>query len=169
MARFRRMAAPLVTIKHMLNLENAQIASGAIRQHELVQAVAQTAVTNAQDVVEGSLVKTIYIEQWIKSFANAGEDTKFQAVLEKVPAGAASITFAQMNSLMGYVNKKNILFTSQGVIGDLTTQSLPIMREWYKIPKGKQRFGLGDVLSLTISATAAVIQNCGLSIFKEWK
>ncbi len=153
----------------MLNIENAQIVSGAVRQIELVQAVAQTAVTNVSDVVEGSLVKTCYIEQWIKSFAAAGEDTKFQLVLEKVPAGAATITFTQMNNLMTYVNKKNILYTSQGVIGDLTTQSIPIMREWYSIPKGKQRFGLGDVLSLTISATAAVIQTCGLSIYKEWK
>lgn len=170
MVRFRRrMQAPLVTIKHMVNEENAQIASGVADDLEIVNAVAQTGVTNTTDVVEGSLIKTCHIEMWVKSFAAAGEDTKFQLILEKVPAGATSITFTQMNNLMTYLNKKNILHSAQGVLGDLSTQSIPIMLGWYPIPPGKQRFGLGDRLVLTISATSAVIQRCGLYIYKEWK
>jgi len=163
------MQAPLITIKHMVNIENAQIASGASDSIELVQAVAQTAVANNTDVVEGSVVKTVFVEMWIKSFAAAGEDTKFQLVLEKISENSVPITFTEMNNLMTYPNKKNILYTSQGVIGDLTTQSIPIVRQWFMIPKGKQRFGLGDELVVTVSATAAVIQRCGLSIYKEWK
>ncbi len=163
------MLAPLVTIKHMVNIENSQFASGTARTVEIVQAVAQTAVTNAGDVVEGSLVKTVYIEHWVKSFASAGTDVKFQLVIEKLSTGAASITFTQMNNLMSYPNKKNILYTSQGVLGDLTTQSIPIVRQWFMIPKGKQRFGLDDTLVMTISATSAALQTCGLAIFKEWK
>ncbi len=169
MARYRRMLAPLVTIKHMVNIENAQVASGVAGPIEIIQAVAQTAVSGAGDVVEGSIVKQVYIELWVKSFAGAGEDTKFQLVIEKLPVNANPITFTEMNNLMSYVNKKNILYTSQGVIGDLTTQSIPITRQWHSIPKGKQRFGLGDELVMTLSATAAVIQRCGLAIFKEWK
>ncbi len=163
------MAAPLVTIKHIVQIDNAQIASGAAENIELVQSVGQTAVSNTGDVVEGSIVKTVYIEMWLKSFAAAGEDTKFQLIIEKVPAGATPATFTQMNGLMGYLNKKNILYTTQGVLGDLTTQAIPIVRQWFMIPKGKQRFGLGDELVMSISATAAVIQRCGLAIFKEWK
>ncbi len=169
MARLRRMLAPLITIKHMINIENAQVASGVANPIELVQAVAQADVAQFTDVVEGSLVKTVFLEMWIKSFAAAGEDTKFQLVLEKVPQNANPITFTQMNNLMTYPNKKNILYTSQGVIGDLTTQSIPIVRQWFMIPKGKQRFGLGDELIVSVSATAAVIQRCGLCIYKEWK
>ncbi len=163
------MLAPLVTIKHMINIENAQVASGTAGSIELIQAVGQSAVSQTTDVVEGSVVKTIYIELWIKSFAGAGEDTKFQLVIEKLPQNANPITFAEMNNLMAYPNKKNILYTSQGVLGDLTTQSIPIVRQWFMIPKGKQRFGLGDELVVSLSATAAVIQRCGLSIYKEWK
>ncbi len=136
---------------------------------ELIQGVGQAAVTNVQDVVEGSRISAIFIEHWVKSFAPAGTDTKFQILLEKVPAGATSVTFAQMNALMGYPNKKNVLFFSQGVMGDLSTQSIPIIRQWFKIPKTKQRFGLDDTLMLTLSATAEVIQNCGFAIFKEQK
>ncbi len=136
---------------------------------ELIQGVGQTAVVNVQDVVEGSRISAIFIEHWVKSFAPAGTDTKFQICLEKVPAGATSVTFAQMNTLQGYPNKKNVLFFSQGVLGDLSTQAVPIIRQWFKIPKTKQRFGLDDVLMLTLSATAEVIQNCGFATFKEQK
>ncbi len=168
MARLRMMA-PLVTIKHMTNIENAVVAAAAVRSIELVQAVAQTAVANTGDVVEGSLVKACYFELWLKSNAALNGNAKFQLVIEKLPAGVTTITFAEMNNLMTYSNKKNILFTSQGIIGDKATQSIPISRDWYKIPKGKQRFGLDDKLIATVSATTESINTCGLTIFKEWK
>ncbi len=163
------MLAPLITIKHYINIENAQITSGSTRQVELVQAVGQSLVANASDVVEGSLVKTVYIEMWLKSFAPAGTDTKFQLVIEKVPAGAVPITFTQMNNLMTYPNKKNVLYVTQGVLGDLSTQSIPAVRQWFMIPRGKQRFGLDDEFIVSISATAEIIQSCGLAVYKEWK
>ncbi len=153
----------------MVNSESTTISSGAAGAIEIVQAVGQTLVANTGDVVEGSLVKQCHVEIWIKSNAAAGGNAKFQGILEKVPAGATSITFTQMNNLMTYPNKKNILYSTQGILGDLSTQSIPIMRDWYAIPKGKQRFGLDDRLILTISATTADIRRCGLFIFKEWK
>ncbi len=169
MARFRRMLAPLITIKHMVNVESSTIANGVAVSTEIVQAVGQTAVTNTTDVVEGSVVKTCYVELWIKSNAAAGGNAKFQLILEKITENSVPITFTEMNNLMTYPNKKNILFSTQGVIGDLSTQSVPVMRDWYSIPKGKQRFGLGDELVVTVSATTADIRRCGLFIFKEWK
>jgi len=167
--RHRRMLAPISTIKHYVPMENAVISSAARRSVELVDAVAQNAVVNTEDVVEGSLVKAIFVESWIRSIADAGSDTKFQLLLEKVPAGATPVTFAQMNTLMGYLNKKNVFFFSQGVLGDLTTQAIPVVRNWFKIPKGKQRFGLGDKMVLSISANGFNIDNCGFSTFKEYK
>ncbi len=161
--------APLVTIKHYVNVEKVGIASGAADPIEAIQGVAQTAVANFADVVEGSVVKTVYIEMWIKSNASAGLFGKFQMVIEKVPAGATPATFTQMNNLMTYPNKKNVFFTSQGILGDLTTQAVPIIRTWLLIPKGKQRFGLDDRLVVNVSATSAAIDRCGLFIFKEWK
>ncbi len=165
--RHRRMLAPINSVKHYVQNENAQVASGAVRVMPVATAVAQEAITAPDEVTEGSIVKNVYIEHWVKSFANAGEDTKFQFILEKVVSGQASATFAQMNNLSAYPNKKNILFFSQGVIGDLTTQAIPVVRNWFKNPKA--RMGLGDVLVATLSATAAVIQNCGFMTYKEYK
>ncbi len=165
----RRMLAPIVSIKHYVQFENAKVLTTAVRALDIVDAVPQQSVVNADDVVEGSIVKAVYLEVWLHSIATAGEDTKFQFVIEKVPSGAASITFAQMNNLMQYPNKKNILFTSQGVLGDKTTSSIPVVRNWFLIPKGKQRIGAGDKVTATISATAFDIDSCGFSTYKEYK
>ncbi len=162
-----RMRAIVNTIKHYVQMETAVVASAAVRTAILVAAVAQNNVSSVQDVVEGSRVSAVFIESWVQSQATAGNDTKFQMMLEKVPAGAVPATFAQMNTLMGYLNKKNVLFFTQGVIGDLTTQGVPVIRQWFKIPKSKQRFGLGDELVLTISANGFNINNCGFATFKE--
>ncbi len=165
----RRLVAPIVAIKHYVNHENQPITSGAKRQIDIVDVVAQQSVTNTDDVVEGSIVKAVYLELWVKSQATAGNDTKFQFVFEKVPAGQDAVTFTQMNTLMAYPNKKNIFYTSQGVLGDLTTQSIPIVRNWFKIPKGKQRMGAGDLLAMSISATGFDMDSCGFSTYKEYK
>ncbi len=165
----RRMVAPINSIKHYVQMENSDIASGAKRTQNLVAAVGQASVAATQDVVEGSIIKAVYIEFWIHSEAVAGTENKFQLAIDKEPAGVAAMTFAQMNNMMAYPNKKNVLYFSQGVLGDLTTQSVPVFRDWLKIPKGKQRFGLGDELVLTVSATGAVFASCGFAVFKEYK
>ncbi len=164
----RRMVAPINTVKHYVQFENATINDGAIRANAISDAVIAPAATNTRDVREGAIVKAIFVEIWIKSNASAGTDTKFQFALEKVPTGAAAVTFTQLNNLQAYDNKKNILFYSQGVIGDLTTNSIPIVRNWFKIPKGKQRQGLGDRLVITTSSTGAIVQHCGFSTYKEY-
>ncbi len=88
----------------------------------VVHAVLDTAgVSNTEDVIEGAIVKAVFIELWVKSNAPAGTEDKFQFAIEKVPAGAAPLSFTDMNNLQSYQNKKNILYFTQGVIGDLTT------------------------------------------------
>jgi len=165
-----RMRAPINSIKHYVQFENAVVGSAAVRVLEAVEAVSQSAAGAATDeVLEGSIIKAIYIEVWIKSGATAGNDTKFQLSIEKIPAGGTPLTFSGMNTLMAYLNKKNILYFTQGVIGDLTTQGVPVVRQWFKIPRGKQRFGFGDKFVITISATGFNIDTCGFATYKEYK
>ncbi len=166
-----RMLAPINSIKHYVQAENTTTATGVRRSVELVTAVSQSAAgASTNEVLEGSIVKAIFIEFWIQSQATSGNDVKFQFVLEKLPGAESTfITFTEMNNLMAYTNKKNIFFVSQGVFGDNTTQAVPIVRQWFKIPKGKQRFGLGDRIHVAISATGATINTCGISTYKEYK
>ncbi len=167
--RHRGMVAPINSIKHYVNVENTSVTAGTARPMKVVNAVAQQSVSATNDVVEGSIVKAIFLELWLRSQATSGNDTKFQFVFEKVPAGASPITFTQMNNLMAYPNKKNVFFVSQGVLGDLTTQSIPVVRNWFKIPKGKQRMGIADELVMSVSATTFAVDTCGVSTYKEYK
>ncbi len=160
------MLAPIHSIKHYVNLENVVTSDAAATNRQLIQGV-KTKV-NSGDVDEGSVVKAIYIEMWFKGNAVAGTEDKFQLVIEKVIADQVPITFTQMNTLDSYPNKKNVFFYSQGVTGDLTTSSIPVVRGWFKIPKGKQRFGLDDELFVSTSTTGATANTCGFATFKEY-
>ncbi len=165
--RHRRMLAPINTIKHYVQLENLVVTAGTARVDSLVDAV--NIISTPDDVIEGSIVKAVYIEVWIKSNISTGNDAKFQLVIEKLVANSTPITFTQMNNLASYGNKKNILFVSQGVLGDQTTNSVAVVRNWFLIPKGKQRFGLGDNFSIAVSATTGDLNRCGFATYKEYK
>ena len=92
------------------------------------------------------------------------------STVEKLTSGASEMTSVQASLLNEYPNKKNIFQTSQGLIGDANTNPIPVFREWIKIPKGKQRMGLGDKLVLNIAArgeAANDIEVCGFYIYKE--
>ncbi len=171
MARFRRNLSPIISIKHFIARTALNIASGILVSQNLVNAVAQNAVVNVEDVVEGSLVKAIWIESWYQNTDVTNSTTTFIMTVEKVPSGQLPMTFAQSLALQAYPNKKNILYTTQGIIGARRDGNgqLPIFRQWIKIPKGKQRIGLGDKIVLNHSSLGASAQICGMSIYKEYK
>ncbi len=165
----RRMLAPITTIKHYVQRSNIQVASGARTSFLIAHSKIAPATTLTSDVREGSIIKSVYIEIWVKGEGAADADTQFNIVLERVAGQAAvGISYAQMLLLMAYQNKKNILFAGQGVIGGLGGgNAIPVMRGWYKIPKGKQRFGLDDFLQVSVATTGQSMQVCGFATYKE--
>ncbi len=161
--------APINSVKHIVQRPNVAIASGAILVVNVVDAITKGGTrTNTFDVDEGALVKAVYVEAWVKSDVAAGTSIQQNTYFEKIASNAAGMTFAQSANVQAYENKKNILFSSQGVLGDLTTQAVPIICQWIAIPKGKQRMGFGDRLTLSVAATGASIDLCGLFIYKEY-
>ncbi len=69
-----------------------------------------------------------------------------------------------------YDNKKNILYVTQGLAPANSTFQLNLVKGWFKIPKSKQRFGLGDKLQFFIrNNNATDDQNfCGFATYKEY-
>ncbi len=167
--RHRKLLAPINTVKHYVHSSNAVIATGAIRNVTLIDAVVAPATSNAFDVKEGAIIKAVYIEWWIKGKDAAGGSSQFTMIIEKNPVNVGTATIANMSNLGAYNNKKNVLYSTQGVIGDLSTNGVPILRTWVLIPKGKQRFGLADRLTSTILAIGTNgIQSCGIATYKEF-
>ena len=87
---------------------------------------------------------------------------------EKVPGGKPAMTAAQSADLSSYPNKNNVFFVSQGLYPADNQNPLPVMRGWFKIPKGKQRMALGDKLVINFHSQTNGIDACGISIYKEY-
>ncbi len=160
------MRAPIHTIKHYSHTPATGVASGALLSVTLISAIAKGAArANAFEVEEGAVVKAVYVEFWVKS---DNPNFTVNGCLLKRPANADNPTFTEMNGLGSYINKKNILEFHQGLspAGD---QTLALFRGWYKIPKGKQRFGLGDKLGIVFSFTGSAGDVCGFTTYKEYE
>ncbi len=153
--------------KHYVQMSLSTVLTGVRSSVSLINALALDDVNTPPEVGEGAIVKAVFVELWTISSANDG----FEIVtITKVPEGGAGPTFAQMSLLNDYTNKKNILFTHQGLqANDGVGQPVRVPIGWVKIPKSKQRFGLGDNLILSISNPGANTTTfCGFSTFKEY-
>ena len=162
------MRPPIHSVKHYSPFAIDQITTGTVQNVVVVSAVVGTVADIGLEVVEGSLVKAVWVELWLQNQGNLGE---FVAILEKVPESGNGATFANMANLFAYTNKKNILYTTQGLTSnDGVSGPVAVMRQWFKIPKGKQRFGLGDRLVISIANVSANdLNRCGIAVFKEYR
>jgi len=166
-----RMLAPIMSIKHYVYRTLLLVTGGTLIVQPVAEGVVAPATANAHDVIQGSNLKAVYIELWIIGSGAAGTVSTFTVALEKVPANAPAMTFTNIVNLGAYLNKKNVLFTSQGLLATSSSGSpTPFMRQWIAIPKGKQRMGLSDKISLNIASSGAGdIQVCGFFTYKEYR
>ena len=161
------MRAIVHSVKHYVQMTLSTVATVTLVTNTLVSAVESTVANLGSEVEEGALVKNVFIELWI---IGGSSDEFFTITLEKQSGGLGTMTFAQSTDLFTYANKKNILYTTQGLASnDGIGNPQRIMYGWYKIPKGKQRFGLTDKLKLNISSRGAdEIKFCGFATYKEY-
>ncbi len=157
----------VVTQKHYVQFTQATVAALANVTLDLVEGVAVVDKNVPSEVEEGSIVSAVYVDFWLTS-----SDTSIGTYginLEKIPSGATSMTFTQQSNLNGYPNKKNIFFFRQAIHGDIDNNPIPVLTGWFKIPKGKQRIGLGDKIVVNISSLVNGLIFCGGSTYKEQK
>ncbi len=162
----RRMLAPINTVKHYFHLPAVAITASATSVVILVDTVAKGAARAAAvDVEEGAVVKAVFCEFWISGVT--ADKTATWCILKR-PANVAGPTFAEMANLGSYPNKKNILNAGQG-LAPTGGNVMNIYKGWLAIPKGKQRFGLDDKLTLVVAAVGTNVNLCGMVTFKEYE
>ncbi len=152
--------------KHYVQQSRSQVGTISVTTLDIAISVESTVANAVDEVAEGTLVKAVYVEMWILDTANDGS---FVLSFEKLPSGKADISFAAINALGVYNNKKNVLYTTQGLsANNAVGNPVPIIRQWFKIPKGKQRMGLGDRLVLNIANNGLNdLEFCGFFTYKE--
>ena len=153
------------TEKHIVQRSLFGVTTGTISNINLARSVSTPAAASVQDVREGCTISAVYVEMWVTSDDNAAGTVI--TTLEKVPSNAPDMTAADSATLNQYPNKNNIFYTQMGLIPNNDTYPMATIRQWFKIPKGKQRFALGDQLVLNIHAQSNGISACGTILYKE--
>ncbi len=162
------MVRPMVhSIKHYVQYPIDQITTGTLQNILIANAVEQSSSNIATEVQEGASIKAVFFELWLHNQTDLGE---FICTISKDMDNGTGPTFVEQASLFTWKNKKNCFYTSQGLTSnDGVSGPINIIRSWVKIPKSKQRFGLGDRLNLDISNVSANnLNRCGFSTFKEY-
>ncbi len=163
------MRAPINSVKHIVQRSLLTI-DEQTRAIVNVITVLDAQATTPDHIAVGAVIKAVFLEYWILGESSQPCTTTW--IVEKTVSGGIGASQSEMQNLHDYVNKKNILRTGQGVIGDSNTNPIPVIREWIKIPKGKQRFGLGDALRFTVSCIGEAnngLEICGNAIYKEYQ
>ncbi len=152
--------------KHYVQQSRSQVATVAVQNINIILSVESTVANLVDEIAEGTVVKAVYVEMWLLDTANDGS---FIVSLEKRPGNTNPMTFAQSNALGTYNNKRNVMYTTQGLSpNNGVGNPVPIIRQWFKIPKGKQRFGLGEKLVLNITNNGLNdLEFCGFFTYKE--
>ncbi len=154
------------TRKHYVQQSIANVAASAIAQFKIVEAVQDVGVgTVPFEVIEGAVISAVYCEIWITS-GDAAQATAI-VTLEKLQAGATNMTTTESGLLNSYDNKKNVFYTFMGLVAPNVQVATPSIRAWMKIPKSKQRFGLGDKFVLNVHGQSNDVNLCGFFTFKE--
>ncbi len=159
------MRSPIMSNKHYVHQDSTAIASGSGLNILVVTTLARgAAIAAASDVFEGAIVKAVYLEYWV----DGGTASKTViGMVVKIIGNGTMITFAESTNLGTFKGKKNILEVHQGLAPSSGNQ-MAIFRHWIKIPKGKQRFGLGDSLQIKVSAVGTAVNVCGFATFKDY-
>ncbi len=157
------MRAPIHSKKHYIQKSLTTVLASAADVTTLVSA-ADIPTSNNFDVETGSLIKALFVELWIR-----GQDTSPGSVLASIvkTVDGQTITFADHANLNDYSNKRNVIYHTQGLTNLNAADAIPFIRQWFKIPKGKQRMALGDNWRLVVSAQALDVNICGFATYKE--
>ncbi len=161
------MRPPINSVKHIVQQTFNTILQGNVSKIEIAKTVPVNDLTGlSSEVREGAVIKAVYCELWIIADGmNLGSIT---AALEKKPASSPTPNAGDMAGLNAYSNKRGLLYCTQGVTGEQNSNPTPFLRQWFKIPKGKQRFALDDQLNLNVFAQLEGATVCGLFIYKEY-
>ncbi len=169
--RHSRNLSPIQTIKHFVPRTLAAVATSAVLNHKLAEGVDAPATSAVTDCIQSAVIKAIWVELWIIHSGAAGTTTTFTITLERADVLQSLMTLSNALNLSSYANKNNVIYTTQGIIGsDNVANPIPILRQWFKIPKGKQRLGLGKNWILNVANSGGESINvCGMVIYKEYR
>ncbi len=161
------MKVPIHSTKHYVQWTITPVSVGTTVTQAIALFVPVADKNTSIEVEEGAVVKAVYVELWVIGQSDSASGNVLVS-LTKLPGNEPDMTQADHVALNDYANKKNVLYHTQGITNDGVANAQAFLRQWFKVPKGKQRFGLGDALKLSISTQAEAVNFCGFATYKEY-
>ncbi len=152
--------------KHYVQTSIETVTGGMVNSKILSLAVPVSDKNTVNEVEEGCNIKAIYCEYWLR--AGSATASSGQAIIYKTEGETGPANATEMAALGDWSNKKNIFYTAMGLFNDQDSNAINIYKGWLKIPKGKQRQGLGDSLRLSVFTPTVDLHLCGFSLYKEY-
>ncbi len=156
----------VLTRKHYVQWTITPVSVGTSVTQLICEGVPPGDVDLNTEVSEGAIVSAVYIELWVIGQSDTASGNVL-ATLYKKPGDVANMAHAEQIDLNSYGNKNNVLYHTQGITNDGVANATPFLRQWFKIPKGKQRIGLTHKLNLIIGTQAEAVNFCGFATYKE--
>ncbi len=167
MARFRSSLHPINTLKHIVDRQGGLVATTQVEEI-LVSAVDNpTFVTNPQEISNTSNVTHVFLNVQVAATGTAALANVYMFVA-KNPAG--DLVFPDANAVGKSDLRKHVLHQEM-IMTEKNTTAIPrtLFKGVIKIPRGKQRFGLGDKLIVALLAPGVNFDYCVQCIYKEIK
>ncbi len=152
--------------KHYVQFSLDTTASGVAESKTPISAVAIVDKNAVGEVREGCIIKAIYIDFWVS--ADSTTPSTAIVAVEKISGDMTGLQAGTIAALGLYTNKKNVFQVFQGLLPASGANPIPALRGWIKIPKSKQRFGLGDKLTINIFSQTEALESCGFAVYKEY-
>jgi len=154
------------TEKHYIQWTVTPVSVGTTVTEDIITSVSVVDKNIAPEIREGAIVSAVYVELWVIGQSDSASGNVLVS-LYKTSGGDTSMTQAEHIALNSYDNKKNVFYHTQGITNDGVANATPFVRDWFKIPKGKQRMGLNDRFKMAVSTEAEAVNFCGFSTYKE--
>jgi len=154
------------TVKKYIQWTITPVSVGTTVSKTIAKSVAIVNLDPGFEVREGATVSAVYIELWVIGQSDSASGNVLVSFYKRT-GGDSNMTQAEHIALSTYDNKKNIFYHTQGITNDGVANATPFIRQWFKIPRGKQRMGLNDNLMLAVSTEAEAVNFCGFATYKE--
>ncbi len=161
------MVRPMVhSVKHYVQFSLQTIVAGGVDVLSIADAQPLDAVDTVAEVREGSSVKAVYLEIWLR--AGSTTPSSGQMIVYKTEGDSGSPSATDMAALGDWDGKRNIFYTTMGLFNDQDADAIMAHKGWIKIPKSKQRMALGSSLKLAVFPPTIDLHLCGFATYKEY-
>ncbi len=160
------MRPKIQTVKHYVQWTITPVSVGTTVTEIIANSLPRNDANTSVEVTEGSTISAVYVELWVIGQSDSASGNVLVSFYKK-PGGESTMSQAEHVALFDYDNKRNVMYHTQGITNDGVANATPFVRQWFKIPKGKQRMGLKESLNLAISTQAEAVNYCGFALYKE--